>query len=158
MMKGINTPYVYVGAPFSSFGMHIEDGDLGSVNYNHEGEDKFWYAIPNSEGSKLVELVQSVTDSCNLYIRHKTVMIPPSVLELHNIKFARIIQKPGEYVILFPGTYHSGFNAGYNVAEAINFAASGWLEAFPKYEICNCKYSKGSKIVQRKLKYIYNRK
>ena len=36
----------------------------------------------------------------------------------------RIVQEPGQYVILPPGIIHWGFNSGENVAESTNFASS----------------------------------
>lgn len=30
---GINTPYVYVGTPFTVFALHLEDGNLCAINY-----------------------------------------------------------------------------------------------------------------------------
>lgn len=42
-MAGIQSPFVYVGAPLTSFGFHLEDGDLNSINYLHEGDPKIWY-------------------------------------------------------------------------------------------------------------------
>lgn len=41
-MDGINCSYVYVGAPGSSFGFHLEDGNLASINYLHRGKPKIW--------------------------------------------------------------------------------------------------------------------
>lgn len=41
-MDGINTPYFYVGGPLTAFGLHLEDGNLGSIKYNHTGAPKIW--------------------------------------------------------------------------------------------------------------------
>lgn len=51
----------------------------------------------------------------------------------------KIIQYPGEYVITLPGTYHQGFNAGFNLAESVNFGSERWREFLPKFKTCDCK-------------------
>lgn len=138
-MEGIHTPFIYVGEYLTSFAAHVEDGDLYSVNYNHSGAAKIWYIIPGEEGEKLEKLIFNQTSHiCKLYIRHKSILVPPSVLKEHGIKFARIVQKPGQYVIVFPRSYHMGFNCGLNIAEAINFATPNWLQFFEKFNICEC--------------------
>ena len=38
------------------------------------------------------------------------------------------MQRPGEFVVTYPGSYHSGFNTGYNCAESCNFATKAWVE------------------------------
>lgn len=90
-MPGIHKPYVYVGMLLTTFGFHIEDCDLGSLNYHHEGSPKVWYIVPGEEGKKLEQLFHKNTkELCNLYIRHESIIVPPSYLQKHGIKFARV--------------------------------------------------------------------
>lgn len=149
------------------FAFHLEDGDLDSINYLHSGKPKVWYIVPGEEEKKLAHLVQEKfpESDCDLYIRHKNVMVPPSVLRENGIRFGKvlylifisfmsaaknlffskyifyiqIVQNFGEYVVLFSGCCHSGFNCGINAAEAVNFATKEWLIYFPKYRICSCR-------------------
>jgi jumonji domain-containing protein 2 len=51
-------------------------------------------------------------------------MISPYLLKQKNphITIHKIQQNPGEFVITLSGAYHAGFNWGFNIAEAVNFA------------------------------------
>jgi len=42
-------------------------------------------------------------------------------------QIVRTDQQAGEFVITFPRAYHSGFNQGYNFAEAVNFSTASWV-------------------------------
>lgn len=35
---------------------------------------------------------------------------------------------PGEYILTFPGAYHSGFSTGLNIGEAVNFVSKSWFD------------------------------
>ena len=54
-------------------------------------------------------------------------MISPVYLTNNKVKVYSTIQKPGEFILTFPESYHAGFSVGFNVAEAVNFTAPSWL-------------------------------
>jgi len=49
------------------------------------------------------------------------------------------MQKPGEFIITLSSAYHTGFNFGFNIAEAVNFCTHDWLPMFPKFRRCTCQ-------------------
>ena len=49
------------------------------------------------------------------------------------------MQHPGEFVVTYPGSYHSGFNVGFNCAESCNFATEEWVEIGEEAGICECR-------------------
>lgn len=44
-MLGIQTPFTYIGMALSMAGFHLEDGNLPSILFLHDGKPKFWYAF-----------------------------------------------------------------------------------------------------------------
>lgn len=75
---------------------------------------------------------------CPEYIRHKTTLIYPGLLIDNGIKLTKVMHNPGEFMITRASAYHSGFNFGYNVAEAVNFALPNWLTIAPLVKCCTC--------------------
>jgi hypothetical protein len=64
-------------------------------------------------------------------------MISPYLLKQRDpdLIIHKIQQNQGEFVITLSGAYHAGFNWGFNVAEAVNFATSHWLKIFLKANV-----------------------
>ena len=77
---------------------------------------------------------------CPEHFRHKTTLINPYLLnrKIPELKVSKAEQRPGEFMLVLGGSYHCGFNFGYNIAEAINYATLSWLRRLPKVKHCTC--------------------
>ena len=51
----------------------------------------------------------------------------------------KMVQRPREFVIARAKAYHSGFNGGFNIAEAVNFAVPAWIEVGKNVSYCRCE-------------------
>lgn len=117
---------------------------MPSVNFNHHGAPKFWYCIGRRDYRKFEAYVKDTFPEnfleCSQFLRHKTTIINPYFLknELPDINITKICQNPGEFVVTMNSGYHAGFNLGFNIAEAVNFATPDWLPEFPKFKSCHC--------------------
>lgn len=141
-ISGITVPMIYVGMLFSAFCWHTEDTHLYSINYLHTGHPKVWYGV----GSTFAEIFEATMKKClpELFkddpglLFHLVTMLSPLELQRHGVPVVRAVQNAGEFIVTFPRAYHAGFNAGFNVAEAVNFACSDWL---PYADVCPTQYS-----------------
>ena len=65
----------------------------------------------------------------------------------------RIVQQPGQYVVIKPGVLHWGCNCGDNTAEAINFALANHIEELQpekdNYQFFYCKSDRRGTRVRR---------
>ncbi|KAL2070708.1 hypothetical protein VTL71DRAFT_13734 [Oculimacula yallundae] len=148
-IPGVNTAYLYLGMWKATFAWHLEDVDLYSINYLHFGAPKQWYSISQGDARRFEAAMKTIwpTDAkaCDQFLRHKTFLISPSqLLSNYNIKVNKIVHHPGEFVITFPYGYHSGYNLGYNCAEAVNFGLESWLEYGRVAKKCECSEAQDS--------------
>uniref|UniRef100_A0A5F9DCF3 Lysine-specific demethylase 5B n=1 Tax=Oryctolagus cuniculus TaxID=9986 RepID=A0A5F9DCF3_RABIT len=128
---GMKLPWLYVGMCFSSFCWHIEDHWSYSINYLHWGEPKTWYGVPGYAAEQLETVMKKLAPELFVSqpdLLHQLVTIMnPNTLMTHEVPVYRTNQCAGEFVITFPRAYHSGFNQGFNFAEAVNFCTVDWL-------------------------------
>ncbi len=159
-VAGVNRPYLYFGMWKATFGWHLEDVDLFSINVLHLGAPKHWYTIPSASTPRFEkacrELFSEEHRRCPEFMRHKGVMISPEwLIKKHGFvlrdwesdasepldmtrTILRCVQTQGEFMITFPYAYHAGFNYGLNCAEACNFALPSWKEVGKRATWCHC--------------------
>uniref|UniRef100_W5LRD3 [histone H3]-trimethyl-L-lysine(4) demethylase n=1 Tax=Astyanax mexicanus TaxID=7994 RepID=W5LRD3_ASTMX len=117
---GMKLPWLYVGMCFSSFCWHIEDHWSYSINYLHWGEPKTWYGAPGYAAEQLEmvmkKLAPELFESQPDLLHQLVTIMNPNLLMEHGVPIYRTNQ-----------SYHSGFNQGFNFAEAVNFCTVDWM-------------------------------
>ena len=136
-MPGINHSMYYVGQLFTRFCWHIEDAFLNSVSYLHEGNaEKIWYAVPPEDATLFEQYAAAHVfskdmltedETGQLLLMNKTTIFDPVDVRNAGITVYRVVHRPGSFVLTAPRAYHAGFNCGFNIAEAVNFANPNWF-------------------------------
>ncbi|XP_071777497.1 lysine-specific demethylase 5B-B isoform X2 [Centroberyx gerrardi] len=128
---GMTLPWLYVGMCFSSFCWHIEDHWSYSINYLHWGEPKTWYGAPGFAAEQLEAVMKKLApelfESQPDLLHQLVTIMNPNTLMSYGVPIYRTNQCAGEFVVTFPRAYHSGFNQGFNFAEAVNFCTVDWM-------------------------------
>lgn len=126
---GINTSYVYCGKKHSSSPLHVEDAWLYSKNIARAGW-KLWLFINPHDRSKLEAKLAQVLKISKIphsdFVRDNEVFIAPEQFKKWKIRYKLEMQGPGDMIITYPETYHQVLNLTDTLAEAINFAPTGW--------------------------------
>lgn len=141
-IPGVTTSFLYFGMWKALFAWHIEDQNLHSINYLHFGASKVWYSVPPAHYRRVEALAAKLfpedAKQCPQFLRHKSCMISPTILLREGIPIIRAVQYPGEMIVNMPCAYHSGFNTGFNCAEATNFATPKWVPFGFDAQPCTC--------------------
>jgi histone demethylase JARID1 len=129
-ISGMTVPWLYVGMVFSTFCWHAEDHYTYSANYQHFGATKTWYGIPGEDADKfeqaMRDAVPELFESQPDLLFQLVTLLTPEQLQKAGVRVYALDQRAGDFVITFPQAYHAGFNHGFNVNEAVNFAPPDW--------------------------------
>ena len=132
-------PMLYVGMLFSTFAWHVEDHNLYSINFHHQGAAKTWYGVGPHHAAAFEEVVREKVfsappghasipdDLLHSLLIGKAAMFSPGLLVAGGVGVLRAVQRAGDFVVTFPRAYHAGFSHGCNCGEAVNFATPDWL-------------------------------
>ncbi|WFD37624.1 uncharacterized protein MJAP1_000571 [Malassezia japonica] len=130
-ISGMTVPWIYLGMMFSAFCWHNEDHYTYSVNYQHWGATKTWYGVPGADAAKFEAAMQRIApqlfEACPDLLLQLVTMMSPELSRAEGVRTYACNQRPNEFVITFPKAYHSGFNHGFNLNEAVNFALPDWV-------------------------------
>ncbi|KAK3139638.1 hypothetical protein QOZ80_5AG0386710 [Eleusine coracana subsp. coracana] len=159
-VAGVTTPMLYVAMLYSWFAWHVEDHELHSLNYLHFGQPKTWYGVPRDAMLAFEDAVRvhGYADDVNAImafqtLNQKTTVLSPEVLLSAGVPCCRLVQNPGEFVITFPGAYHSGFSHGFNCGEATNIATPRWLQVAKEAAIRRASTNCGPMVSHYQLLY-----
>lgn len=98
----------------------------------HIGAPKIWYGVPSNERGKFEKAAK--TKLASLFKQDPNIlldivtMISPAYLQSQGVTVYKTQQMPGEFIVTFPQSYHSGFSLGLNIGEAVNFATPSWFD------------------------------
>ncbi|KAL9537992.1 hypothetical protein PS6_011656 [Mucor atramentarius] len=141
-ITGVMVPRLYVGMCFSALGWHSEDHYTYWINYMHWGETKTWYSVPGYKASGFQDAMRKAVPGLFKLqpdlLPQRATMLSPERLKKEYIDVYAVDQRPGQFVITYPQAYHSEFNHGFNLCEAVNFAPDkqlslGCFESYKNY-------------------------
>nr|AAC79608.1 unknown protein [Arabidopsis thaliana] len=129
--ESVCVPRLSVGMCLSSQFWKSEKERLYSLCYLHVGAPRVWYSVAGCHRSKFKAAMKSfileMSGEQPKKSHNPVMMMSPYQLSVEGIPVTRCVQHPGQYVIIFPGSYYSAFDCGFNCLEKANFAPLDWL-------------------------------
>ncbi|XP_051791451.1 protein Jumonji isoform X1 [Erpetoichthys calabaricus] len=129
-VPGVTIPWLNIGMVFSTSCWSRDQNRLPYIDYLHTGADCIWYSIPAKEKNKLDKVVHTLLQANGtpgLEMLESNIMISPEVLSREGIQVHRTVQKSGQFIVCFPGTFVSKLCCGYSVSETVHFATIQWM-------------------------------
>lgn len=99
---------------------------LLSLHYLHEGATRYWYIIPATERSSLEKVLEA--KNLSICLNHQSLLLDPEFLDKYLIRYSKVVQDPGQFIVLEAGTLAQSHCMGASWNETIDFALPSWLE------------------------------
>ncbi|XP_071494549.1 uncharacterized protein [Diadema antillarum] len=138
----VNVPELKLSMLYGTEGWLVDGQGLAQLEFLHTGSAKIWYGVPASHCNNLQHVLQSdeprpgANEPHCLYKQNLHCMVPPSVLAANGIPVYRLLQQPGEFIIVAQGAARSTLCTGYSMSEGIPFASPSSLQhCFKAFEI-----------------------
>ena len=131
-MIGVTAPTLHVGMLFSSVCWYRDPHSLPWIEYLHSGASKIWYGVSSCNEAKLrdamQELVPEFVKDSPIWLPSDSTMVDPSALAECGVPVCRVVQEPGQFVIIFPGAFSSSLCTGYLIGESVFFSRHHYLD------------------------------
>ncbi|KAH9729336.1 putative lysine-specific demethylase JMJ16 [Citrus sinensis] len=116
-------PRLHVGMCFTSIYWHNITQPLLTVYY-----ESYTYTHTSASSDEVL-LTKLLSNNCSASVQELPLVasLSPSPLKSEGVPVYRCTQSPGEFVLVFSGSYYSGFDCGFNCSESVNFAPIEWL-------------------------------
>ncbi|XP_042213388.1 platelet binding protein GspB-like [Homarus americanus] len=129
---GVTAPTLHVGMLFSTVCWYRDPHSLPWIEYLHTGASKIWYGVAASQEDKLCaalkKIVPDFVKDSAIWLPSDTAMVPPSELVREGVRVCRVVQDPGQFVVVFPGAFTSSLCKGYLISESAFFARPQYFE------------------------------
>ncbi|CAN8287225.1 unnamed protein product [Cochlearia groenlandica] len=129
--ESVCVPRLSVGMYLSSQLWKSEKERLYSLSYLHMGAPRVWYVVAGCHRSKfrdtMKRLIPEMSEDQSKKSHESVKIMSPYALSIEGIPVTRCVQNPGQYVIIFPGSYYCAVDCGFNCLEKVNFAPLDWL-------------------------------
>lgn len=125
-VQDITIPWLHFDMLFSVKPWQTHPLSLYTVEYHHNGAEKIWYCVPAGETKNLASFLEQ--EGCKeVGTSLEDKMISPNSLTEGGVEVTRVVQKEGQFVVVFPEVYVCSISCGYSISEAVSFAPSDWL-------------------------------
>ena len=129
---GVTAPTLHIAMLYSCVCWYRDPHNLPWIEYLHSGAPKIWYSISSqneaSFNSAMKKLVPNMIREGPFWLPADTTMVSPATLSKHGVTVTRVVQYPGQFILVLPGAFTSSLSTGYTLSESVYFARQQYLD------------------------------